>query len=65
MAQKAGKSKAKDKRPARLRYWLRRGLEKNKVRRLVKYGGMEPDEALKYWQAVRKVRIPKGFNHAG
>ena len=55
------RSKSPDKRPARVRYWMKRQLEKNKVKNLVKYCGMEADKALKFWRKHRQSRVPDRF----
>ena len=54
------KAKRPDKRPARLRYWAKRTLEKRKVRRLMRQGLSEPN-AVAIWRAQRKGRVPDGF----
>ena len=56
------KSKRKDERPARSRYWAKRQLEKRKVKNLMKYCHMTAEYALTYWRALRRSRIPTGFN---
>jgi hypothetical protein len=60
-AQRGKKSKKPDKRPARLRYWLSRHLERNKVRRLMKYCGMTKQQALDYWNTHRQGRVKDGY----
>jgi hypothetical protein len=55
------KSKAKDNRPARKRYWLKRTLEKNKIKNLMKYCKMSKEQAMKFWHSNRKGRVKDGF----
>jgi len=43
------KSKRPDKRPARLRYWMKRTLEERKIRHLMKYCGMTRQQAYRFW----------------
>ncbi len=64
-ARQGKKGKRKDERPARKAYWLKRQLEKNKVRRLVKHGKMNYMDALRYWQKVRQARVPANFVRKG
>jgi hypothetical protein len=59
--QQSRKSKSKDERPARKRYWTRRKLEQHKVRQLVKWRGITYEQALKVWQQARKGRVPNDF----
>jgi hypothetical protein len=54
-------SKRPDKRPARIRYWMKRQLEKNKVKNLVRYCKMTADKALGFWRKRRTTRMPDGF----
>lgn len=54
------KSKRPDKRPAKIRYWMSRHLERNKVKNLMK-SGYTKAEALKYWHSVRKGRVKDNF----
>lgn len=55
------KGKRADSRPARSRYWIRRTLEKNKIKKLMKYCKMEINQAIRYWSKVRKGRVPDKF----
>lgn len=54
------KSKKKDDRPSRKKYWLRRTLEKHKVKQLMRFGYTRK-QALDYWHKVRLGRVPAGF----
>jgi len=54
------KSKRKDNRPARQRYWRRRRLEENKVKHLMAQGYTKP-QALGHWRKVRQGRVPDGW----
>jgi hypothetical protein len=56
-----GKSKAKDARPARKRYWMKRTLESRKVKNLMKFCGMTRQTAYNLWHKVRKTRVPDGY----
>lgn len=58
---KVSKSKSKDQRPARQRYWARRRLEVHKAFNLMRCNGMTAKGAVLYWREVRKNRIPTGF----
>lgn len=58
-SQRPKKSKKPDKRPARVRYWSERHLEKNKVRNLVRCNGMTEIQARVFWREVRTKRIKK------
>ena len=55
------KSKRPDKRPARLRYWLKRRLEVRKVGNLMKYCGMSKQTAYNFWHNTRKGRVKDGY----
>lgn len=56
------KSKRRDERPARKRYWLRRTLEKHKVAHILRYRTeFEPGTALRHWRKVRQGRVPDGW----
>lgn len=55
--QSSKKSKRPDNRPARERYWRLHRLREHKVRNLVRYRGMTPEAAVKFWVSVRKGRI--------
>lgn len=59
------KSKRRDDRPARKRYWMKRTLEKKKIRHLVRFCGMIKETAEKLWHTDskrgRKGRVPDGF----
>lgn len=50
------KSKRKDDRPARIRYWLKRQLEKKKIRNLMRYCKMSQKEAYKFWREHPKCK---------
>lgn len=52
--QKSGK--AKDKRPARARYWRSGVLARRKIRNLMKCCRMTQEKASKLWHATRKRR---------
>jgi tRNA 2-selenouridine synthase SelU len=54
------KSKSKDNRPARVRYWLSRTLEKNKIKHLMRNGYTRAN-ALEFWQNKRQGRLKDGF----
>ncbi len=55
------KSKSKDNRPARKKYWASRKLEKNKVKSLMKSQKMTRAEATTFWNNERKGRVPDGY----
>ena len=55
------KSKRRDSRPARLRYWLTRQLEKRKIRNLMKHCGMSKQSAYNFWHNNRKGRVKDGY----
>jgi hypothetical protein len=58
--QKQRKSKARDNRPARERYWRKHTLRDRKVRRIMKNNAhLTKDEALKLWEEQRKGRRMK------
>lgn len=66
--QKPGKkSKRPDERPARIRYWLSRRLEKRKVKRIMKShkdkngNPLSKFDATKLWREMRQGRVPKNF----
>ena len=50
------KSKSPDTRPARVRYWNSKHLEKNKVKALMNNTGLTRQQAQGYWEAVRGNR---------
>jgi hypothetical protein len=54
------RSKAPDRRPARLRYWLGKHLQANKVKQLMRWG-MTKMDAIDYWQQHRKGRMKTSF----
>ena len=55
------KSKRRDDRPSRKRYWMKRTLEERKVRHLVKHCGMTKQSAYNRWHTERKGRVPDGY----
>lgn len=55
------KSKRKDQRPARKRYWMMRVLESRKVRHLMKCCRMSKQSAYNTWHRMRKGRVPEGY----
>ena len=55
------KSKRPDKRPARLRYWMKRTLESRKIAHLMKYCGMSKQSAYNLWHRTRKTRVKDGY----
>lgn len=67
------KSKRKDARPARMRYWMKRTLEKRKAKALMGFRHPNPskegetllldtlDKAISYWHKVRTSRVPDGY----
>lgn len=55
------KSKRKDMRPARARYWATRRLEERKIQALIKHCGMSRQSAFNRWHAERKTRVKDGF----
>ncbi len=59
-AHRGKKTKSRDDRPARARYWAKRTLEAHKVKNLVRYG-YSPEKALRFWREHRKGRVPNGF----
>ena len=50
------KSKRPDKRPAKIRYWMSKHLERNKVRNLMRHCGMTKAFATEFWQNARQNR---------
>lgn len=70
MAKLKRKAKGPDNRPARVRYWASRHLEKNKIKNLMKHCGMTRAEATKFWRegspkkdgrGRRLGRVPSGY----
>lgn len=60
--QRIGKrGKHPDTRPARVRYWMGRHLELNKVKNLMRCAGMTRADATAYWRKNRMMRIPDNF----
>ena len=57
------KSKRRDTRPARARYWAKRALEERKIANLVKHCGMSRQSAYNRWHAERKGRVKDGYLH--
>jgi len=55
------KSKRKDARPARARYWAKRILEERKIANLMKHCGMSRQAAFNRWHAERKTRVKDGY----
>jgi len=55
------KSKRRDARPARARYWATRRLEERKIGNLMKYCGMSRQSAYNKWHSERKGRVKDGF----
>ena len=55
------KSKRRDARPARARYWASRRLEERKVANLMKHCGMSRQAAFNRWHSERKTRLKDGF----
>ena len=55
------KSKRKDNRPARSRYWMKRTLETRKIANLMKHCGMSRQSAYNFWHKNRKGRVRDGF----
>ena len=55
------KSKRRDKRPARARYWATRKLEERKIANLIKHCGMSRQSAYNRWHAERKGRVKDGY----
>lgn len=56
MAKSNKRSKAKDDRPARNRYWSNHSLEENKVRRIMHATGMSEPDARRFWLKARGNR---------
>ena len=50
------KSKSRDKRPARDRYWLSSRLEIRKVNNLMKHCGLSKQQAYERWKKDRQGR---------
>lgn len=50
----------KDKRPARVNYWMRRTLEKRKIKRMMKAYGLTESKAKMRWYAERNGKRVKG-----
>ena len=50
------KSKRPDKRSAKIRYWMSKHLERNKVRNLMRHCGMTKEFATEFWQNARQNR---------
>lgn len=63
MGKKIGgkKSKRKDERPARKRYWMKRVLENRKIKNLMRYCGLSRQSAYNHWHRTRKGRVPEGY----
>ena len=61
MAKIGKRGKVPDGRPARARYWLKRSLEKNKIRNLMKHCGMSSEKAYVFWSKSRVGRVPLRF----
>ena len=55
------KSKRRDKRPARARYWATRKLEERKIANLIKHCGMSRQSAYNRWHFERKGRVKDGY----
>lgn len=51
------KSKRKDLRPARARYWMTRCLEERKIQALMKHCGLSRQSAFNRWHTERKGRV--------
>ncbi len=51
------KSKRKDNRPSRARYWMSRILEERKVRNLMRCCGMTRQAAYNHWHRVRGTKL--------
>ena len=55
------KSKRRDMRPARARYWASRRLEERKITNLMKHCGMSRQSAYNRWHTERKTRVKDGY----
>lgn len=55
------KSKRKDDKPSRIRYWMKRTLETRKVKHLMKYCKMSKQSAYNFWHKSRKGRVPDNY----
>lgn len=55
------KSKRRDERPSRSRYWAKRKLEARKIANLMQCNGMSKQSAYNYWHKARKGRVPDGY----
>ena len=55
------KSKRRDDKPSRDRYWAKRVLEERKIKSLMRCNGMSKQSAFKYWHSVRKGRVPDRY----
>ena len=49
------KSKRRDARPARKRYWARRVLEERKIANLMQYCGMSRQAAYNFWHKGKTI----------
>jgi len=55
-AKRGKKSKTPDRRPAKLRYWQGKHLEKNKVKHIMRSSGLTRTEAVDVWVKARGGR---------